>query len=123
MFRQKARRAAPSCAAAHSSMSRSNLPASMNAIFERGQLFETDRTACVHTPRCYADFGAKAEFAAIGKLRRGIVQHNRRVDLFQESLRRLGIFGHNTIGVMRSEALDMLDRLIKAVHDAHRNDC
>ncbi len=58
--------------------SRPDLTRAMHAIFERGQLLEADGPARVHPPRRDADLGAEAEFAAVGELRRRIVQHDRR---------------------------------------------
>ena len=40
-----------------------------------------------------ADLGAEAEFAAVGELSRGVVQHDGRIHLVQEFLRRLLIGG------------------------------
>ena len=85
----------------------------MHAIFERAELFDADRPARVHAARRDADLGAEAEFAAIGELGRGIVQHDRGIDLFQEALGRGGVLGDDAIGVMRAVALDMLDRCIQ----------
>src|SRR5579863_7682982 len=62
-----------------------------------------------------ADLGAKAELAAVGELRRGVVQHDRRIHLAQKFLRRLLVFGDDRIGVMRAVALDMRDRTIHTV--------
>ena len=56
----------------------------MHAIFEGGQLFEAHGTARMHAPRRDSDLAAEAEFAAVGELRRGIVDHDGGVDLVQE---------------------------------------
>ena len=40
-----------------------------------------------------ADLGAEAELAAVGELRRGVVQHDRGIDLAQEFLRRRLVLG------------------------------
>ena len=58
---------------------------------------------------------AKTKFAAVGELRRCIMQHDRRIDLAQEFLRRLPVFGDDRVGVMRAVAFDMRDRLVDAV--------
>ena len=49
----------------------------MYAIFETGQLLGANRSARMEFASRDADFRAKAKFAAIGKLRRGVVQHDR----------------------------------------------
>jgi hypothetical protein len=58
-----------------------HLPATAHAVFERGQLLDADRPARMHTPGGDADLGTEAEFAAIGKLRRSIVQDDCGIDL------------------------------------------
>ena len=47
-----------------------------------------------------ADFRAHAEFAAIGKLRRGIVQQDRRIDLGEEAFDDGRVFGDDGLGVV-----------------------
>src|SRR5262249_4742153 len=70
---------------------RSCLSGAAYAVFEAGQLFDSDRSTGVEPSGGNADFGAEAELAAVGELRRRIVQHDRRVDLAQEFLRSLAI--------------------------------
>src|SRR3546814_6026149 len=41
------------------------------------QPFQRDRASRVQSPRRDADFGAEAEFAAVGELRRGVVHDDR----------------------------------------------
>ena len=67
-----------------------------------------------------ADLGAEAELAAVGELGRGVVQHDGRVDLRQELLRRRGIVGDDGVGVMRAVVLDVVDGAGDAVDDARR---
>src|SRR3546814_11137695 len=50
------------------------------------QPFQRDRASRVQSPRRDADFGAEAEFAAVGELRRGVVHDDRAVDFRQETL-------------------------------------
>jgi hypothetical protein len=64
--------------------SRPRLPGAVDAIFEAHQLLGTDRPSGVAFAGGDADLGAEAELAAIGELRRGVVQHDRRVDLVEE---------------------------------------
>src|SRR5215472_16773811 len=94
---------------------RSRLSGAAYAVFEAGQLFDSDRSTGVEPSGGNADLGAEAELAALGELRRRIVQHDRRVDLAQEFLRSLAIFGHDRVGMMRAIALDMRDRGIDAI--------
>ena len=67
-----------------------------------------------------ADLGPHAEFAAIGKLGRGVDQHDGAIDLAQKALRHRVIFGDDRIGVVRAEALDVGDRLLDTVDDTDR---
>src|SRR5271169_2268872 len=57
-----------------------NLAAAAHHIFVAGQLRHADRTARMKFGGADADFSTHAEFAAVGKLRRGIVQHDGTVD-------------------------------------------
>ena len=56
------------------------LPAAAYAVFESRQLLDADRAARVQPAGSDADLGAEAELAAIGELRRSIVQNDRRID-------------------------------------------
>ncbi len=64
------------------------LPVTAYAILERGELLDADGPARMHAPGGDADLGAEAELAAVGELRRGIVQNDGGIDLAQEALRR-----------------------------------
>ena len=87
----------------------------MNAVLEAGQLLGADRAAGVELAGGNADLGAETELAAIGELRRGIVQDDRRIDFFQEALRRRAVLGEDAIGMMRAIGLDMGDRAVEPV--------
>ena len=102
--------------------SRPRLPGAVNAIFEAGQLLGADRATGVEFAGGDADLGAEAELAAVGELRRGVVQHDRGIDLVEEFLRGGGVFGHDRIGVMRAVIVNMRDRLVEAIDDARRDD-
>src|SRR6266404_6890932 len=82
--------------------SRSRLPGAVNAIFEARQLLGADRAAGVEFAGGNPDLRAEAELAAIGELRRGVVQHDRGIDLAEEFLGRPGVLGHDRIGVARA---------------------
>jgi len=69
-----------------------------------------------------ADLGAKAELAAVGELRRGVVQHDRGIDLIEKFLRRSPVGGDDRVGVMGAVALDMFDRGIDAINHAGGDD-
>src|SRR6185436_19144800 len=70
--------------------SRPDLPGAAHAVLEAGELFDAD-------------------LAAVGELRRGIVQHDRRIDLVEEFLRRGLVGGDNRVGMMGAVALDVFD--------------
>src|SRR3954467_7399107 len=73
--------------------SRPRLPAAVHAIFEAGELLGSNRPAGVEFSGGDADLGAEAELAAVGKLRRCVMQHDRRIDLVEEFLRGRRILG------------------------------
>ena len=87
-------------APAPAEFSRSDLPRSVYAILEAGQLLDAHRPARMEAAGGDADLGAEAELAAIGELGRGVVQHNRGIDLVEEFFRRSMIFRHDRIGVV-----------------------
>src|SRR5436190_16679842 len=66
--------------------SRPRLPGAVNAIFEARQLLGANRAAGVEFAGGNPDFRAEAELAAVGELRRGVVQHDRGIDLAEEFL-------------------------------------
>src|SRR5579871_625244 len=78
----------------------SRLSAAVDAVFETGQLLDADGTARMQSPSGDSDLAAKTEFAAVGKLRRGVVQHDRGIDFAQEFLGRRTIFRDDGIRVM-----------------------
>src|SRR5437762_4445173 len=90
--------------------SRPDLPGAAHAIFEAGELLDADRATGVQLAGGDADLGAEAELAAIGELGRGVVQHDRRIDLVEEFLCRGLVLGDDRVGVVRAVALDVLDR-------------
>src|SRR5882672_11834763 len=92
--------------------SRPRLPGAVDAIFEAGQLLGANRSAGVEFAGGDPDLGAEAELAAIGELRRCVVQHDRGVDLVEEFLRGVRVVRHDRIGVVRAVIVDMRNRLI-----------
>ena len=100
--------------------SRPRLPGAVDAIFEAGQLLGADRAAGVEFPGGDADFGAEAEFAAVGELGRCVMQHDRRIDLVEKFARGAFVLGHDRIGVVRAVIVNMRDRLVDAVDDLAR---
>src|SRR5712675_2781908 len=96
--------------------SRPRLPGAVDAIFETGQLLGADRTAGVKFSGGDADFGAEAEFAAVGKLRRCVMQHDRRIDLVEKFACRGRVLGHDRVGVVRAVIVNMRDRRADAVY-------
>src|SRR5205085_5693350 len=93
--------------------SRPRLPGAADAIFEARQLLGANRSASMEFAGGNPDLGAEAELAAIGELRRCIVQHDRRIDLVEEFLCSPGVFGHDRVGVVRAVMVNMRDRLIQ----------
>src|SRR5882672_8401883 len=102
--------------------SRPRLPGAVNAIFEARQLLGADRTAGVEFAGGNPDLRAEAELAAVGELRRCIVQHDRGIDLAEEFLRSACVFGHDRIGMMRAVIVDMRNRLVETVDHSRRDD-
>src|SRR5436190_15454539 len=100
--------------------SRPRLPGAVDAIFEAGQLLGANWPAGVEFAGGDPDFGAEAELAAIGELRRGVMQHDRGIDLVEEPRSGASVLRHDRIGVMRAMIVDMRDRLIEAVDDTRR---
>src|SRR5205807_7284593 len=92
--------------------SRPRLSGAVDPIFEAGQLLGADRAAGVEFAGGDPDLSAEAEFAAVGELRRGVVQHDRRIDLVEEPLRDVGVLGHDRVGMMRAVIVNMRDRFI-----------
>src|SRR6266436_10126530 len=102
--------------------SRPRLPGAVDAILETGQLLGANRAAGVKFSGGDADFGTEAEFAAVGKLRRCVVQYDRRIVLVEEFARGGLVFGHDRVGVVRTVVVNMRDRLIDAVHHLRGDD-
>src|SRR3981081_2983833 len=82
--------------------SRPRLPGAVDAIFEAGQLLGADRTAGMKFPGRDPDFRAEAEFAAIGKLRRCVMQHDRGIDLVEKFSGGGFVFGHDRMVEVRA---------------------
>jgi len=101
---------------------RTNLPAAAHQVFVGRQLGGADRSARRQSLGRDADLRTHAELAAVGELGRGVDQHDGAVDLAQEALGHGVILGHDRIGVVRAEALDMGDRLLDAVDDTNGED-
>src|SRR5437588_7171250 len=102
--------------------SRPRLSGAVDPIFEAGQLLGADRAAGVELAGGNPNLSTEAELAAVGELRRGVVQHDRRIDLVEELPRDVGIFGHDRVGVVRTVVMNMRDRLIDAVDNSSRDD-
>src|SRR5258708_23438848 len=96
--------------------SRPRLPGAVDAVFETGQLLGADRTAGVKFPGGDADFRAEAEFAAVGKLGRCVMQHDGRIDLVEEFARGGFVVGDDRGGVLGTVVVNMRDRLLTTLH-------
>jgi hypothetical protein len=68
-------------------------------ILERGQLLDADRPPRMHLAGGDADLRAHAELAAVGKLRRGVVQQDGGIDLVEEALRGCRVLGNDDASV------------------------
>src|SRR6185437_12536512 len=95
--------------------SRPCLPGAMDAVFEDRQLLGADRPAGVEFAGGNADLGAEAEFSAVGELGRGVMQHDRRIDLVEKLARDSLVLGHDRIGVVRAMVVNMCDRGVDAI--------
>ena len=81
-----------------------------------------DRSARMQPAGGDADLGAEAELAAIGKLGRSIVEHDRRIGFAEEFLRRFFVFGDDRVrGDASRDALHG-DHAVDAVYDAGGQD-
>src|SRR3954465_12118802 len=95
--------------------SRPDLSAAAHAILEARELLHADRAARMKATGGDADLRAKTEFAAIGELRRRIVEYDRRVDFAQKFLCRRVVLGDDRVGVVRAVAFDVGNRGVDAI--------
>src|SRR4051794_39020452 len=102
--------------------SRARLAGAVDTVLEARQLLGANRTAGVEFAGRDTDLGAEAELAAVGKLRRGVVQHDRRVDLVEEAFGAISVISDDRIGVVRAVLLDMRDRAVEAVDHLYCDD-
>ena len=87
--------------------SRPGLAGSKHQIFEGSQLLGADGPARMQLARGNADLGPHAEFAAVGKLRRRVVQHDGAIDSFEKCLRRFLVARNDGIGMARAVPVHM----------------
>ena len=99
------------------------MPVALDDVLERAQLAQADRAAGVQLLRRVADLGAHPELAAVGEARRGVDVDAGGVDAELERARG-GRVASVTIASEwpRAVAVDVLDRLLDGVDDAHRED-
>src|SRR5690242_6805300 len=102
--------------------SKAGLSRAADAIFEARHLLDADRATRMELAGGDADLGAEAEFAAIGELRRGVVQNDRRIDLGEESRGRLVVAGEDAVGMLRAVLADVVHRAVDTVDHARRDD-
>src|SRR6185369_6047997 len=79
-----------------------HLSAAAHHVLVTGELLHAHRSTRVEAVGGDADLGAHAEFAAIRKLRRGVVQHDGTVHFAQKTFCRRGIRGDDGIGMRRT---------------------
>src|SRR3546814_1145491 len=77
------------------------------------QLFDADRPARVHAAGGDADLRPHAELAAVGELRRGVVQHDGGIDLGHEPLGGAHVVGEDRVGVRSEEHTSELQSLMR----------
>src|SRR2546423_3686351 len=80
--------------------SRPDLSRPVHAVFEGGELIDPYRPARVEAACGDPDLGPEPELAAIGKLRRSVVQHDCGIDLAQEFFGVGRVLGDDGVGVM-----------------------
>ena len=99
---------------------RPDLAVAAHDVLEARQLLDADRAARVQLAGGDTDLGAEAELAAVGELRRGVVQHDGGIDLAQEALGGAVVGRHDGVGVLRAVARDVLDGAGDAVDRSSR---
>ena len=95
------------------------LAGAADAVLERRELLDADGAARMHLAGGDADLRAHAEFAAIGKLGRGIVEQDRGVDLVEEAGHGGGVLRDDRLGMMRRIFVDMGDGAADTVDHGH----
>src|SRR3546814_6994800 len=116
------RAAAPAAAALRPEGLVPGLALAAHLMLVAGQLLRANRSAGVQLAGRDADLGAHAELTAVGKLRRGVVHHDSGIDLVHEADRRRGIFGDDSLGVVRAVAIDVGDGVVEILDHLHRDD-
>src|SRR5204862_2462795 len=101
------------------SYSGAHLAVAADEVFVGGQFGGADRPSRRQPLGRDADLGPHAELAAIGKLGRGVDQHDRALDLAQEPLGRGVVLGHDRIGVVRAVMVDVIDCAAHTIDDSH----
>ena len=103
-------------------LTRPSFARAAHAIFEDRGLLNSHGSARMQPSGGDADFSAEAEFAAVGELRRGVVQHDREVDPGEEFLRRRLVGGDDRIGMVGAVTVNMGDRLVDSVDHLRGDD-
>ncbi len=103
-------------------LSGTDLPLAAHHVFETCELFHANGSARVHLARRNADFRAHAELAAIGELRRCVMQDNCRIDLSKEGVGHVLIVSNDAVGMGRTVAPDMGDGCVRSIHHFDGND-
>src|SRR5690242_14071077 len=92
-----------------------DLAVAANDIFEGGQLLRADRPPGVELAGGDPDLRAEAELAAVRKLRGGVPNDDRAVDLVHEALGGRCVFGDNRLGVTGAVSGNVADGFVHAV--------
>src|SRR5260221_4108997 len=103
-------------------MSGTNLSITPDDIFVACQLFRADRPTGMQLARRDSDLSPHAEFAAISKLGRAVMNDDPGIDFTQKSVSGLYILGHDRLSMMRAVVIDVGDRFIEIRNHTYRND-
>src|SRR5580700_193236 len=99
-----------------------HLTRTLHTILVARELFDADRSSGVKAVRRDTNLGAHAELTAVGKLSRGVMQHDGAVDAGEKALGSCLIGGDDRLGMRRAIVRDMSYRLIDPLDHAHGND-
>src|SRR5262245_16715644 len=98
---------------------RDNVPVADELVFINHQTFHSHRTTRVCLVRADPNLCTESIAEAIGKPGRGIPEHTSRIHLVQETPRPFTILSNDGVRVRRTVLVNVIDRLVQAVHDLH----
>lgn len=97
------------------------LPVATDNPLIGGEFLESHRSAGVHLLGAYANLGSEAELSAIGEGCAGVHVAASGIDLIEEGLGGLGVFGYNGFGVFAAVGIDVFHGFLKSAngHNGH----